>query len=86
VLGTLAYAQAGALADVEALLSVSRAQLDGVPLSGITHLAGPRGAVLLARVVGDEVEAVTLALRRVRALWRERLWSLPADDPRIWAT
>jgi urease accessory protein len=86
VLATLAYAQAGALADVEALLSVSRALLDGVPLSGITHLAGPRGAVLLARVVGDEVEAVTLALRRVRALWRERLWSLPAGDPRIWAT
>ena len=86
VLGTLAYAQAGALEDVEALLTLSRALLDGVPLSGITHLAGPRGAVLLARVVGDEVEAVTLALRRVRALWRERLWSLRTGDPRIWAT
>ena len=86
VLGTLAYAQAGALADAEALLTLSRALLDGVPLSGVTHLAGPRGAVLLARVVGDEVEAVTLALRRVRALWRERLWSLRTGDPRIWAT
>jgi urease accessory protein len=86
VLGTLAYAQAGALEDGEALLTLSRALLDGVPLSGITHLAGPRGAVLLARVVGDEVEAVTLALRRVRALWRERLWSLRTGDPRIWAT
>ncbi len=86
VLGTLAYAQTGALADTEALLTDSRALLDGVPRSGITHLAGPRGAVLLARVVGDEVEAVTLALRRVRALWRERLWALPSSDPRIWAT
>lgn len=86
VLGTLVYAQAEALADAEALLTDSRALLDGVPLSGITQLAGPRGAVLLARIVGDEVEAVTLALRRVRALWRERLWGLPGRDPRIWAT
>jgi urease accessory protein len=86
VLGTLAYAQAGALADAEALLADSRALLADVPLSGITHLAGPRGAVLLTRVIGDEVEAVTLVLRRVRALWRERLWGLPGGDPRIWAT
>lgn len=86
VLGTLAYAQAGALADAETLLADSRALLADVPLSGITHLAGPRGAVLLMRVLGDEVEAVTLALRRVRALWRERLWALPGGDPRIWAT
>jgi urease accessory protein len=86
VLGTLAYAQTGGLADVESLLNDSRALLDGVPHSGITQLASPRGAVLLARVVGDQIEDVTLALRRVRALWRERLWSLPPSDPRIWAT
>jgi len=86
VLGALAYAQTEALADAESLLADGRALLDSVPLSGITHLAGPRGAVLLARVVGDEVESVTLALRRVRALWRERLWGLPGSDPRIWAT
>ncbi|MFG6490335.1 urease accessory protein UreD [Roseateles sp. BYS78W] len=82
----LAYAQTTALADAEALLADSRERLADVPLSGVTHLAGPRGAVLLARVVGDEVEAVTLALRAVRALWRERLWALPGGDPRIWAT
>jgi urease accessory protein len=86
VLGTLVYAQAGVLADAEALLTDSRARLDGVPLCSVTHLAGPRRAVLLVRVVGDEVEDVTLALRRVRALWRERLWALPGGDPRIWAT
>lgn len=86
VLGTLAYAQTAALADSEALLTGSRAALAGVPRSGVTHLAGPRGAVLLARVLGDEVEEVTVALRQVRALWRARLWSLPASDLRIWAT
>ena len=86
VLGTLAYAQTVAMADTEALLTESRALLDSVPKSGITHLGGRRGAVLLARVLGDEVEAVTLALRRVRALWRERLWGLPSGAPRIWVT
>ncbi|RZL27821.1 MAG: urease accessory protein UreD [Rubrivivax sp.] len=78
VLGTLAYAQSGALAGTEALLADARELLAGVPMSGVTHLAGRPGAVLLARVVGDEVEAVTLALRGVWALWRERLWALPA--------
>ncbi len=86
VLGTLAYAQTTALADPSPLLDDSRALLVGEPLAGVTHLQSPRGAVLLARVVGDEVEAVTLALRRVRALWRERLWALPGGAPRIWAT
>ncbi len=86
VLGTLAYAQTGVLVDAEALLGDSRELLADQPLSGATHLAGPRGAVLLVRVLGDEVEAVTLALRRVRALWRTRLWGLAGGDPRIWAT
>ncbi|MFG6415291.1 urease accessory protein UreD [Roseateles sp. DC23W] len=86
VLGTLAYAQTTALAVAEALLDDSRALLADQPLSGVTHLAGPRGAVLLVRVVGDEVESVTAALRRVRALLRERLWGLPGGEPRIWAT
>lgn len=86
VLGTLVYAQTGALADTEALLTHGRSLLDDVALCGVTHLASAQGAVLLARVIGDEVEAVTLALRRVRALWREQLWALTASDPRIWAT
>jgi urease accessory protein len=101
VLGTLVYAQTGPLADAEVLLADSRALLADAPglpklpdlpdlpeglLCGITHLASPRGALLLTRVIGDEVEAVTLALRRVRALWRARFWGLSSSDPRIWAT
>jgi urease accessory protein len=86
VLGTLVYAQTTAIADAESLLTEGRALLANEPRSGITHLQGPRGVVLLARVLGDEVETVTLALRRVRALWRLRLWALSSTDPRIWAT
>lgn len=86
VLGTLVYAQTEALAPASDLLDEARTLLDTVPRSGVTHLQSPRGAVLLARVVGDDVESVTLALRRVRTLWRDRLWQLSAADPRIWAT
>lgn len=86
VLGTLVYAQTTALADADGALADARTALADVPLSGVTHLARPAGAVLLARVLGDEVEVVTNALRRVRASWRERLWGLPGGDPRIWAT
>lgn len=85
VLGTLAYAQTQPLEDAEPLLAEARALLDG-PLAGATHLRGPQGSVLLVRVAGSEVEAVTQVLRRVRALWRELLWGLPSSDPRIWAT
>lgn len=86
VLGTLVYAQTTTLADAEALLGEARAALADVARSGVTQLHGPRGAVLLVRVVGDGVEDVTAALRRVRSLWRQRLWGLAAGDPRIWAT
>lgn len=86
ILGTLAFAQTTPLDGATALLDDARALLDGVPRAGVTLLNSPRGAVLLARVIGDEIEPVTLALRRVRALWRERLWQLPSADPRIWST
>jgi urease accessory protein len=86
VLGTLVYAQGQPLVEAEPLLTDSRHLLAELPLGGITRLQGRCGTMLLARVVGDDVEAVTVALRRVRALWRERLWSLTGSDPRIWAT
>jgi len=88
VLGTLLYAQPEALDGglAEELLATGRALLADVPHSGITHLRKPGGDVMLVRVVGDEVEAVTLALRRVRTPWRERLWALSGSEPRIWAT
>ncbi|MFT7772420.1 urease accessory protein UreD [Roseateles sp.] len=85
VMGTLAYAQATALGNAESLLADARAALADES-AGATCLASPSGAVLLVRVLGDEVETVTNVLRRVRTSWRERLWALPGSDPRIWAT
>lgn len=86
VLGTLAYAQTVPLAAAPALLDEARALLAEVPRAGATHLHTPAGAVLLVRVLGDEVEAVTTALQQVRTRWREQLWRLASPAPRIWAT
>lgn len=86
ILGTLAYAQTLPIESSATLLDEARALLEHVPRAGLTLLNGPRGAVLLARVIGDEVETVTLALRRVRMLWRDRVWRLSGAEPRIWAT
>lgn len=92
VLGTLLYAQTQPLVNAEALLEGSREQLGiqgalAAPArAGVTRLVRPAGDLLLARAVGDDLEEVALALRRVRAFWRERLWGLPASDPRIWST
>ncbi|PZP31684.1 MAG: urease accessory protein [Roseateles depolymerans] len=86
VLATLVYAQRAPIADAQPLLDGSRALLADVPLGGITHLVRPGAELLLARLVGSDLEALTLALRRVRGLWRERLWGLAGGDPRIWAT
>jgi urease accessory protein len=86
VMGTLVYAQTTPLPDAEALLADSRALLEGAPLTGLTHLRSPLGELLLVRMMGDEVETLTAALRQVRALWRERLWAISGAEPRVWAT
>lgn len=86
VLGSLICAGTEPFADLESLLADSRALLEGLCAAGITHLARPNGALLLARWVGDDIECVSEALRGLRALWRSRIWALPAPALRIWRT
>lgn len=85
-LGSLVWAQADAIVDAEALLSETRALIAGPLLTGVTHLRGPRGELLLLRCVGGEIEQIQQLLRLVRALWRARLWGLAEAQPRVWAT
>jgi urease accessory protein len=85
MLGSLALAQSEPLPDAEALLAASRELLVGVQ-AGVTLLQRPGRVVLLARALGDDMEALTAALRQVRALWRKQVWGLSGGDPRIWAT
>ncbi len=51
--------------------------------AGVTS---PEARVLVARVLAPVVEPAMAALRRVRSAWRDCLWSLPEDAPRIWST
>ena len=51
--------------------------------AGVTS---PDPRVLVARVVAPVVEPAMAALRRVRGAWREALWRLPDQAPRIWST
>lgn len=83
VLGSLILAQHEVPADLDSLLDRSRESLAAT--AGITHLRTPQGSVLLARMLGHEVEPVTLALRRLRALWRREVWGLGEVEPRLWA-
>jgi urease accessory protein len=86
VLGTLLAVQDGDLPEQEALLADSRACLEALPTSGVTCLRRGGRSLLVARVLAGDVETAALALRRLRALWRQRLWALPDCEPRVWAT
>ena len=72
----------------DAALDAARAAL-GEPGEGEDWQAGvsnPGPQVLVARVVAPVVESAMAAMRRVRRAWREALWGLPDEAPRIWST
>lgn len=56
---------------------------EGPLLTGATLL---HGRLLVLRVLAHEVEPAMRHLRRVRGLWRQRVWDVPALEPRIWAS
>jgi urease accessory protein len=85
VIGTLALAQTEPPAGLDELLERSRSLLAALPRSGVTHLRSAHGSVLLARVLGTEVEAVSLPLQALRTVWREALWGQNGAAPRLWA-
>jgi urease accessory protein len=72
----------------EQALDAARAALgDAAVLEGWeAGVTSPEARVLVARVLAPIVEPAMAALRRVRGAWRESLWSLPANAPRIWST
>ena len=52
------------------------------PSAGAT-MPGPR--VVVVRVLAPLVEPALELLKRIRAGWRQRLWHLPATQPRTWS-
>ncbi|MBV8618612.1 MAG: urease accessory protein UreD [Curvibacter sp.] len=69
----------------ELALDLAREAAEGHPLAARAGATSPHGQVLVLRVLGPQVEPVMALLRRVWSLWREQLWDLTAEAPRIWA-
>jgi urease accessory protein len=88
VLGTLWLAQGSAWSPVrrQALLDAARDVVAAHPLQTSAGVTSPQTAVLVLRVLAPQVEPVMQLLHQVRAAWRQQLWGLGAEPPRIWRT
>lgn len=85
-MGTLVFASGQAIASerVQTALDAARAAIEESPLrlqAGATH---PHPQVIVLRVLAPVVEPAMQLLRPVWAAWRQALWELPGNVPRLW--
>jgi urease accessory protein len=86
-LGTLWFA-AGADLGRERVaqgLAAAREVIEAHPLAATAGATSPCSQLIVVRVVADMVEPAMALLRSVRDAWRDRLWNLPATQPRLWS-
>ena len=86
VLATCWWASGDAMstAHVDTLLESARDALQGSELhAGVTS---PNPHVVVLRALAHRTEAPFAALQRVRAAWRQAMWGLAAEPPRVWRT
>lgn len=69
-----------------AALECARGVLEAHPLAPQAGVTGPHPQVVVVRVLAPVVEPAMQLLRQVWAGWRQRLWGLHGQLPRIWAT
>ncbi len=88
VLGTLWCATGTAMDRPrrEALVDAARAASAESPLAATAGSTAPHGQVVVLRVLADRVEPVFTLLAAVRGHWRQQLWQLAPEPPRIWRT
>ena len=88
VLGTLWCATGTAMERPrrEALLDAARAAAAETPLAATAGSTAPHGQVVVMRVLADRVEPIFTLLAAVRGHWRQQLWQLAPEPPRIWRT
>jgi urease accessory protein len=88
VLATLWLAQGSAWpkAQQQALLDAARDVAAAHPLKARAGVTAPQSAVLVLRVLAPQVEPAMQLLAQVRAAWRQIVWGLHAEPPRIWRT
>ena len=67
-------------------LDCAREVLQAHPLSNTAGATSPNNQVVVVRVLAPLVEPAMDLLRRVWAVWRQELWQVTPQLPRIWAT
>jgi urease accessory protein len=85
-MGTLVFASGSPLESYRAELALesARAVIDGdiLPIAaGITQV-NPQ--VMVLRVLAPMVEPSIQLMKKIWAIWRETLWQLPGQPPRLW--
>lgn len=88
VLGTLwlAAGRAWPASQRDALLEAARAVLDGTGSGVQAGVTAAHPRVLVLRLLAARVEPAMQLLQAVRAAWRQALWGLAAEPPRVWRT
>ena len=67
-------------------LDAARAVIAEHPLTNNAGATSPDRRVVVVRVVAPVVEPVLHLLKQVRAAWRQQLWAMQGEAPRVWAT
>jgi len=67
-------------------LDSARAVLQAHPLANTAGATSPNPQVVVVRVLAPLVEPAMDLLRRVWAAWRQELWGVTPQVPRIWST
>ena len=85
-MATLVFAAGSAIAPerAEAALDAARAVIDASPLRLQAGATQPHPQVIVLRVLAPVVEPAMQLLRPVWAAWRQVLWGLPGNVPRLW--
>ena len=85
-LATLVFARGEALtADrAQTALDSARALIEASPLRLLAGVTQAHPQVLVVRALADVTEPAVQLLKAIWAQWRQALWQLPAETPRLW--
>ena len=69
----------------DAALDAARAMMDAHILKATVGATSPNPQMVVLRVLAPQVEPAMQLLKAVRVAWREVMWNLTGEPPRIWA-
>ncbi len=87
-LGTIWFASHApwTTAELEALLDAARESCAGSELAAWSGATAPDPRLIVLRVLAPRIEPLFSLMGAVRAAWRQTVWRLAAEAPRIWRT